>query len=280
MRPRGLSLVVAGALLLGGSPAAPAPDRDGGPYRVQLLYRTGSSLAPFRITIDASTDNNDGMWFTIELYKQRGRWTKRVENGGGFSTYVGFVQGPDTTTYGHPAAALGPRCLPTCTYPASFDGSRRFTVKPVATSRYYVVSAHAKVTVTAETKGWKVKDVASPGFRRVLGKQSDATGVSGPMGQYERFTSASAPGGRYGSAAFFAVPCDFEGYGTARIVARGANTSNYGYGPPRDLRCFHNSLDFVEFAHTPYETTWRLEGDVIGIGTFDTRIVVFDFPKP
>jgi hypothetical protein len=281
MRIRRIASTTALALVVGATPltlAAPAP--DGGPYRVQMLYRTGGSLAPFDVTVEASSDNDLGMWFAIELFRPKGRWIERA--GTGFGGYADIVGAPYPTFYGHPATSAVPRCpgQPGCAWPVPFDGSRGFVAKPTPTSRFYFVSAHANVRIVVDAPGWRLKDVPNPGFRRVFADRSQAVGASSTAVTPERFTAASAPGGRYGSAVFAYVACETTGYGTARLTGRGARVFNQVDTPPDELVCEPHRSDNGEYAYTENHTTWHLRGDVVGVGSSITRLVVFDFPKP
>ena len=282
MRRRWLASLAGLALLVCAAPAArsapPAAPGDG-PYRVQMVHRTGKSLAPFRMVLRASNHSEYAMWFALELVRERGRWTQRVGTGFGGYTEGGAAVVP--TVYGPPEAAALPRCpaAPTCDTAFPITDARAFTVKPLPTSRYYVVSSHTDLRVELDSTQWRVKDVPSPGVRRVFGHTAKATGARVWGTTAEHFTAASAPGGRYGSAVFANVPCERTGQGNARLTGRGAITDGDG-DPPQALRCGLTSQYSYEFAYTPYPTTWRLEGDVVGIGVAVTRLLVFDFPKP
>jgi hypothetical protein len=274
----GLAFVVLVMVLCGqpGATSAPAVYGDG-PYRVQMVYRTGTSLAPFEIGISGRTDDDYGMWFGIELVKSGGRWTERMN---GFGAYAEMAPAPYPTIYGPPAASGLPACpdMPGCKSPVPFIGVVSYHVTPVATSRFYVVSTHADVEVDVSGPGWRIKDVPSPGVRRVFGHRANATGARTTAAAVERFVSAAAPGGRYGSAILAYVPCEQGGEGTAVISARGATV---GDGmPPHELQCAGRYSYFYEYAYTPYQTTWKVAGDVIGVGSMISRLFVFDFPKP
>lgn len=279
---RHLLAAVAAATLLAGAylpHSAAAPPADGGPYRVQLISRAGKALAPFHITVNASTDNGLGMWRILEIERAGRSWRQREAGVGGFTTGAATVY---PSVYGLPGSTAIPTCpdMPGCTHPVPFDGSRGFTAKPTATSRYYVISAYYTVNVVLDTKAWRLQDIPSPGARRVFGPGATTTG-GGTLGRFvERFTSASATGGRYGSAVFAAVPCDEGGQGSARLTGRGAIDSTGGMEPP-PLRCSPTTHGGgLGFAYTPVQATWRLDGDVTGATGILDRLFVFDFPKP
>ena len=269
-------LVAACAVLA--APAGAAPGDDGGPYRVRMLYRVGGSLAPFDIEIVASSTDDLGMWFAVELVRVRNRWVERT--GTGFGGYAEIAPSAYPNVYGRPEFTAVPPCpaATACASPVPFDGSRRFRVTPTATSRYYFVSTRADVRINASGAGWRLKDVPNPGVRRVLGHRADATGARTLATAAEHFRSATAPGGRYGSSAFAYVPCERTGTGTARLTGRGVTT---GDGiPPHRLECGLTSAYPYEYAYTPLQTQWRLAGDVIGAGSAIARLFVFDYPKP
>ena len=258
---------------------ADRPSAPPGPYRVQMLYRIGKSTAPFDVRIVASSNNDHGMWFALELVRAKGRWIER--GGAGFGGYAEMAPATLPTFYGRPDLGLLPSCpgAAGCDFPVPFDGSRAFRVNPAATSRYYVVSAYADVRVEASNTDWRVRDVPSPGIRRVIASNAEAEGVHALSGSVERFTSAVAAGGRYGSSVFAYVPCEHTGTGSATLTGRGAVTDQSGI-PPQRLRCGTTASYEWEFAYTPLQTQWRLAGDVVGVGSGITRLFVFDYPKP
>lgn len=268
-----LVLLAAMALPAAGR-AAPAPRYGDGPYRVQLVYRTGSSLAPFDLTLVASTDNDYGMWYLVHVRRVGDRWVPISDGVGGFFGIAGTLV---PAAYGLPTKPPGCPDTPGCRYPVPIDGSIRFTVKPTPTSRLYLVStsAHTNLRVELDTKGWKVKDIPNPGVRRIFAQDAQSTGGGLASSHVEHFTSASAPGGRYGSEVFATVPCDYGGTGSAWLTARGLDE-------PRHLRCGRPfTVDNYDYAYSPVQTVWQLKGDVTGIGSsgYD-RLFVFDFPKP
>lgn len=281
--PRKWLTALAGlALLLGAAPvtASGAPRANaGGPYRVRMIYRTGGSLASFPITLRGSAQDERGMWFAVELHRRNARWTQR--SGNGFGGYQEFGTSAQPQVYGRPEAAAVPRCPsgPACTTPVPLGHTATWHVTPSSTSRYYVVSAHADVQIDVGAKGWRVKDVPNPGFRRVLTGATDATGVRSTTTTAEHFTGATGAGGRWGSSAFGYVPCERGGTGRAVLTGRGATTDADGI-PPRPLECGATSCYCYEYAYTPHRTTWRLAGDVTGVGSATARLVVFDFPRP
>lgn len=250
-----------------------------GPYRVQMLYRVGKSLAPFDLRIVASSKSDYAMWLALELFRDRGRWIQRA--GTGFGGYAEMGHAAFPTVYGRPETAAAPSCpdAPGCGAAVPFDGSQSFVAKPVSTSRFYFVSAHADVRIEFDSKHWRIKDVPNPGVRRVFGHRAKATGSRTMATAVEHFTSASAPGGRYGSAVHAYVPCERSGSGEARILGRGA-VADGDHTPLQRLRCGLTESYPYEYGYSRLQTEWRLEGDVVGVGSGLARLVVFDFPKP
>ncbi len=280
MRCHRLAAVATATLLAGANipHSAAAPPVDGGPYRVQLISRTKASLAPFRLSIIASSDNDFGMWTLLQLERDGKRWKQDPSGIGGYTTITGT---PFPSVYGTPGPPL-PSCpdMPGCSYPVPFDGSRSYDATPQAMTRYYVISAHASVRIELNTKGWRVSEVRGLSARRVLAPNATALGA-GAMGRHvEHFTTATTSGGRYGSAVFADVPCEGGGTGSARLTGRGAIDIT-GDREPRPLECRPTSgVLSYNFAYSPVQTSWTLTGDVKGIGYNITRLFVFDFPKP
>ena len=273
--------ILACALAAGGSPAASAhAASDGGPYRVQMIYRTGKSLAPFKITVSATSNNGRATWFATEVHREGKGWA--VGTAGPLAGRGGAVL---PMVYGVPGASSVPTCpgapAQVCDYPVSTGAGLRWEVKPVATSRYYVVSAYMDgMKVDLATKGWRVKDVVGLGARRVFPNSASAVGANVWGTSVEHFTAATAPGGRYGSLAYASLPCGHTGQGGAEVTARGAQEIG-GDMDPEPLRCgLQTTGASWNFFYTSAHTTWRLTGDATGIGYDPTRLLVFDFPKP
>lgn len=280
---RGWFACVAGLALLAAAPAATGvPTPPDGPYRVQMIYRVGKSLAPFSITVHDKSTNAYGFWTILELRREGRRW--RQGDGVGFVAEGGSVS---PVAYGIPGSPL-PACpsAPGCSYPdagvlggsgAQFEG-----VRPRSTSVYYVISAYSTATtIDLGSKGWRVKDVPSPGVRRVLADHSSGSLGVGGMGQYvEHFTSAAATGGRYGSAVYASLPCAGGGMGAARLTGRGALDVSGDMEPVQPTCSPTTKAGAFTWAYSPLQTTWHLDGDVRGVGYGLTRLFVFDFPKP
>lgn len=270
MRAAVAAMALLCALIIQPAAASPAAPWDG-PYRVQMIYRATKSNAPLTITVRSGGYDDYSMWYFVEL-QRRGKGWINPDGVNGIADGGGFVY---PTVYGLPTGTTPP-CPdpPGCRYPVGFDASARFTVTPAATSRYYVVSTHDDTRVELDTKGWRVKDVPNPGIRRVFPEAAKATGIRLAGVTVEHFTSAAAPGGRYGSAVFASVPCGRGGVGSARLTAR-------GIAEPRLLQCGLRTYGgSFWFTYSPVQTTWRLDGDVHGLGAFTSRLLVFDFPKP
>jgi hypothetical protein len=260
-------------------PARAVPPAPGGPYRVQLVYRVTSSLAPFEIAIHSKGTHAYGFWSVLEIQRQGRGWRQ----GAGF-TMVAQGGSAAPIVYGAPYSPLPP-CPdgPACSYPDAglLGGSGAIVqnVRPQATSRYYVISAYDTTTVEVPA-GWRVKDVHDVGVRRVLADHSAGSVGVGAGQHVEHFTGAVAAGGRYGSAVFASVPCDGGGVGSARLMGHGALDVS-GLTEPGPLSCSATARGGAfAWAYTPLQTTWRLDGDVTGIGEALTRLLVFDFPKP
>lgn len=264
------------AVLAASSPATAAPASPDGPYRVQMVYRVGSALAPFTISVVASSGEAYGAWFAVGIHRDGEGWTQEATGG-----YSGIVGAPLPRAYGVSATSVVPSCpgTPGCSYPVEFDGSRGFLATPEATSRYFVASTHARVRVEVDSSSWRVRDVVLP-VRRVTPDRAASVGAGALGRAVEHFSSATTVGGRYGSAVFAAVPCDGGGTGSAVLTGTGASEPG-DVAPPSPLRCSPTSkAGGYAFAYAPAATTWTLRGEVNGLTASDDRLFVLDFPRP
>lgn len=251
--------------------AAPVPP-SGGPYEVYLVSRVGPSLAPFTLTVRSGSYDADGSWWMVGLARRGRSWANPEAiasgDGGGSPSVFGPVESP-------PLPCPSP---PGCRYPVELTESFGMPLTPEPTSRYYVVSTHLTTNVQVSSKSWRVQRVAYPGVRRLTSENTDAMGVKpGYVEGVERFRSASAPGGRYGSAVLATVPCDLAGVGSAKLSGRGAQ---FHFSSRATCPLERPSASWYQTAETVYPTTWRLEGDVTGVARYQTRMFVFDYPRP
>jgi hypothetical protein len=248
---------------------------------VQVVYRVGRSLAPLSLTVVTRGDLHAyGFWALFELHRDGGGWAQ-----GGDLAAVGTSSGTGPYVYGVAGAPGACPAGPGCSVPGSGmlgDSSVRFSgLRPRATSRYYVVSAYDDVRVEAGTPGWRVRDVRGAQARRVLADRSAGSTGAGVLGGHaEHFTSATAPGGRYGSVVFAALPCESGGVGAAVLTGRGALAPGAGM-PPVQPRCSPTTYaGGFTWAYSRRPTEWLLSGDVKGVGSGLTRLFVFDLPRP
>ncbi|HWL38342.1 MAG TPA: hypothetical protein VNQ77_19295 [Frankiaceae bacterium] len=220
--------------------------RPGGPGAVEVL-------------VHSESDDDRAMVAVVPL--------RRAGRGWEVPALIVAEEGPKSTVraYGTPA----PQCPPPqgC---AGGDGESVFMAALSVRSgiRNFVVSDYA--TTTAAVSGtaaryWRFRPVRL-GVQRMLAEQS-GVGVRYLGTAVERFSSATAAGGRYGSVAFAAGPCAGAFAGSARLEGGTAPREVCPGGPEA-------------FAVAPGETLWRFTGEVIGTTGFTTRLLVVDFPRP
>lgn len=139
---------------------------------------------------------------------------------------------------------------------------------------YLVLSGLAQEVSLQNSPGWRLRRTGL--VARFTTSDDAGTAATGANigGQFvERFTSASATGGRRGSIAVATPPCRplhrfgyfREGYGTATLT---------GGRQPATFDCQKNLSDLT--AAAVGATTWRFDGPVVGVATGTTRITVID----
>lgn len=139
---------------------------------------------------------------------------------------------------------------------------------------YLVLSGLAQEVSLEKSPGWRLRRTSLVArFTTSDDARTVATGAN-VGGQFvERFTHASASGGRRGSIAVATPPCRplhrfgyfREGYGTATLTG-GRRVATFD--------CQKNLSDLT--AAAAGATTWRFDGPVAGLATGTTRITVVD----
>ena len=263
-----LLLATSSLALAGGSASrvqSKATSNGHGPFRAQVVYRVGPPTPDVLIDIAASAHDERSFWWLVELQKRGHRWVYPDRQG----TLVAGG-GLSTTAYGTPIGRTPP--CPVCAYPVGMSepGHEKFRSDP--SSVFYVVSQDMDIVVTPKTPGWRVKEAPAPNVHRVFGEDASATGVRSEGRSVEHFTSASVVGGKYGSAAFATLPCQYGGVGSA-LFSGGLASHKLGCGSPSG-----GDADWDTGIELP--TTWRLKGDATGAGIWPDRLLVFDFPRP
>ena len=245
-------------------PAAPAAGTQYAAYEVVLHRYAGAQKT--RVSITAATDGPAAAVMFMELQPAKAGYDMRSIAVG---TFAGGSEG--FKTYGWPVA---PPC-PTSCAPAyqPFKTGFDLELEPTIGTRYLVAGPRGKTKVTvSDKKHWQVRPI-SLGLRTVLAKDADATGVNWEGVALERFSKASAPGGRYGSAVFAEAPCYTAGAGSATLTS---DNGDRGWG----VTCDGAFPFFFDFASTNEGGRWTFQGNVVGDYVSPYRLIVFDFPKP
>ncbi len=140
-------------------------------------------------------------------------------------------------------------------------------VDPQLPKRLIVASSgvHPQAKLGAATRGWRLVEV-SPRMRFARSDKSDSAGVGSADGGVEVFVGAAASGGRSGSIAIAAPPCDRVGVGETTLT---------GGLEAVDVTC-PRAVPAVSLAAAG--TEWRLDGLVVGVTGNAYRLVVLDLP--
>jgi hypothetical protein len=254
-----LPLLLAALLL----PVAPAARAAGSPMTVLEMVRVGRG-GPSTVTVrlDAVSDASRGKWASLVVIAPKdGRWRWL----GAATIFGGY--GDAVRTHGTGVSALD-GCLgpaPCDDAADRFGDSFEVTLQPGA--RYLVAGDAGHFTVSVDAAQWTFRRTRI-GARRVVAAEGDATIARAGGYSVERFRSASARGGRYGSYVHADLPCLLAGHGDA-VLSGGAW--------PMPMSCTAMSPG-VAFTETDRATTWRLAGDVTGLTTMPNRLFVLDYP--
>lgn len=209
---------------------------------------------------------------------------KRRELFGGYFTNI------TTTTSNHYYPAVWAEghgnLIPACQVSAACENQLPWTAEKRALDgnipgkrSYYVIAQNFDVQKITTSPGWKPpRELAAPPAVRLVRKSGDGVRVN--WAGVEHFTGASAPGGRYGSAALAWIPCDLPG-GSGSAVLRGGEPVPHPYAKPNDgthhVRCDTSST--VAWSATSRPTTWHLDGEATGYTAIPDRLVVVDLPR-
>lgn len=224
-----------------------------------VITRTGRGPA---VLTGKFTGNANSATATAVLFALTGRGTSRKLANAFTTSRIDWGADGSPRVYG----VDGP-CLAACTNP--FDGT---------TWLGFSSNGH-KLDATVYVATWDVKDVtidlASPGWRKrpwtptmrtVSSEHAGDLGVRALHTTAGRFSDAQAPGGRYGSIGWGALPCGTYGDGSGRLTGGRREW-------PVDCKYHRSELDSATGS-----TRWRLSGDATGIGATVNVLVVVDYP--
>lgn len=256
-----IALAVSTALV---APAAPAP---ASPYVVYEVVRVRAGGHPtFAVDVTAAVANDTGVITMMML---------RPGKKGGYDVLGLAVDELDADegvrTYGWPAGV--PTCVNGCGATKTWHPTLSVGFQPRAGDRVLVAGPRGQTTVTVSNPNWRARETPAVGFRTVMADHATATAVEADGYVVEHFTSASAPGGPYGSVAMAQLPCRLAGAGSATFA-------NDADGPGWSMPCAPVVFGDLAFAETHAGRRWTLDGSVFGVTAGRLRLLVFDFPKP
>jgi len=256
---RPTALVV--ALLSGASVIVALPVARAAPPRPAgwVITRTGRGPAVLTGTF---TGNANSSTATAVLFALSGRGKARKLANAFTSAWITWGADGSPHVYG----ADSP-CVAACTNP--LDGTTEFGFSSNGhrlDAAVYIATWDVKdVTINLTSPGWR-KRPWTPSMRTVSTEHAGDAGVRASRTSVGTFTGAEAPGGRYGSVAWGALPCADYGSGSARFS-----------GGVREwpLDCGYNPREWESNARA---TRWRLSGDATGVDHVVNVLVVVDYP--
>jgi hypothetical protein len=136
------------------------------------------------------------------------------------------------------------------------------------TSTVYIAAFDVRdPTLTITSPGWIVRRW-QPTWRALttanVKGSSMASAAHTSVGTYR---GGQLPGGRYGSFASAALPCDLQGEGAATLTG---GTRSW----PMSCANMRTKVDGAAG-----RTTWRVAGEVTGVGWWTAVLIVVDFPR-
>lgn len=293
---RNIRIAIAGLTVLGSTviPAYATPERAGDPialgsaeaihaYRVS---RTTSAARRLVASIEVRSDREDGAILGVGLVRTKyGDWTWDNAT----TAPIGYQEVGAGDLW---ARAYGPNGTPqcpdrrACTNPLGDALAFDLDSEKAKLLDYFIVTIHTTATLRIDSPGWRLRSISAASFRRVMKEDAQATGVDVVHGHGETFTSAETSGGRYGSFAVGILPCEYAGHGEAYLTG-GYDPEAYAHdpGPTKQdrIKLWCDAPDYWQAGHAAQarrSTKWRLAGEVVGEGDTNTRLAVFDYPKP
>lgn len=245
-----------------GGVAAEAPNaRAADTRRVYVITSVGDRGAPLAVQLRAQASGDEGF---AAVFAAFGTGTQRAVDGV-FATEFGDQSALRVGAGGQEihscAAGLGTCSVGQAPGTFTFRPGERSRIGP-GTAVYIAVEA-ASVELTLG-RGLRVR-VVEGGLRRIVGGAADEAHVGLGRAHAARFTRAKMPGGRRGSVAVGAVPCEVRGEGEAGLYGEGSRLLTCG-----------SSQNAAAFMSARFAVVWRLEGEVTGISMTRTRLAVVD----
>lgn len=290
-------LLAALAVLVIGGTAVPTyagtaqtsdPIALGGDDTIRAYRISRTSAMPRRLvaSIEVRSSREDGAILGVGLVRTKyGDWTWDNAT----TSPIGYQEIGAGDLWGH---AYGPNSTPgcpdrrACTNPLGDALAFDLDSETAKLLDYFIVTVHTTATLTIDSPGWRLRAIPASAFRRVMKEDAQATGVDLLHGHAEVFTAAEAAGGRYGSFAVAVLPCERAGQGEAYLTG-GYDPEAYAVdpGPTKQdrLKLWCDAPDYWragQAAQARRATKWRLTGDVVGEGDTNTRLAVFDYPRP
>ncbi|HVF04409.1 MAG TPA: hypothetical protein VNA20_06190 [Frankiaceae bacterium] len=160
-------------------------------------------------------------------------------------------------------------CPAACENPAGVERNVYVTSNERAlTSTVYIAAFDVRdPTLTITSPGWVVRRW-QPAWRTITtGNAKGSSMISAAHTSIGTYRGGQLPGGRYGSFASSALPCDIQGEGSATLTG---GTRSW------PMSCA-NLLTKVDGA--PVRTSWRVAGEVTGVGWWTAVLIVVDYPR-
>ncbi|HEX8001924.1 MAG TPA: hypothetical protein VF519_04435 [Mycobacteriales bacterium] len=259
------SALLGGALLGTASPAGAAP----APVPATVWVAERVSAAATRVEIQAYTtwDSRGGSITMVLAHVDRGRPRPYEAITWDAPNWDGPAVRHGGMTYG---CGPGSGCDVLNGSGLSWFGGGVPATAPQPDRVYLAIAAVSQEVTLVDSPGWRLRRTR---LRARYATDGAATGADGAGEHVARFTHASLRGGRHGSIATGVAPCRpahrvgfaREGHGTATLT--GGTTS-----PAFD--CGVAAPDVTAASDGP--TTWSFDGDVVGLATGATRLVVID----
>jgi hypothetical protein len=267
--------------------AVPAHALDGNTYgpdvvRVWHLRRVDAAAPSLQFTVLLQPRDQRSTLVVASAGQGRGRW--QPDAGG--SWFADWRSGSYPVVYG---GDLVPVSSPSCPDPllctqrddgswvdgGSYRIDRRLDV--------FVATVNMPVQVRVETSGWAKRELRpgadGPNLRVFTARDGGGTGAQAGQ-SVEYFRGVQAAGGRHGSTAWAALPCDSSwtyaptpeerATGVGAAVFRGGRSEHY-------LACGNSTSGWDR---TDRRTTWAVVGEAAGTSVSANRLTVFDFPRP
>lgn len=228
-----------------------------------ILTRSRAVATPIEGTLSAygvSEESAVVMFATTGAGPQR-RLDRRFTTGAAEWGVDGWAQVNDDRV---PPAS----CPAACENPAGIKQGLYVTSNERAlTSTVYIAAFDIRDPIlTITSPGWVVRKW-QPTWRAVTTANAKGSSmVSAAHTSVGTYRGGQLPGGRYGSFAHAGLPCALQGNGNATLT---------GGTRPWPMSC--PSMSASDGA--PGRTTWRVTGEVTGVGWLTALLIVVDYPR-